>query len=280
MNIGLRAHDAGKDVSGPLAQKISTAGFHCVQLTLEEAIPGLEAIAGRLSPGLAWRVGADFRDAGVQIAVLSCYFNMMEEKKTVLDRCIADFHERLRCARDFGCGIVATETGSLNADGSFHPENHGDKSFERLLPTLNSLVREAERFGVVVCVEAVWKYVIHDPDSTKRMLDAIPSNNLQILFDPVNMASPDNYGRLDEMIVRAFSLYGERIAVLHLKDYRVRDGKLSIVPLGQGLLNIPLLLGLVHERKPGINVVLEEMDFAHAKQNLRYLKENYGEFMW
>lgn len=279
MGIGLRAHDAGKDTSGQLARKIAAAGFQCVQLTLEEAVVGMEAIAGRLSPGLAWSVGMDFRNAGVQIAVLSCYFNMMEENPAALGRSVADFHERLRYARDFGCGIVATETGSLNADFSFHPENHGDKAFEKLLPTLQSLVREAERFGVIVCIEAVWKYAIHDPESTKRMLDAIPSNNLQILFDPVNMASPDNFGQLDDLITGAFSLYGERIAVLHLKDYVIENGKTSIVPLGRGLLNIPLLLRLAREHKPGINIILEEMDFAGAKQNLRYLQENYGDFI-
>lgn len=275
MNIGIRAHDAGKNPSGRLAQEIAAAGFSCVQLTLEEAITGMENIAGHLNPGLAWRIGEDFRRNDLQIAVLSCYFNMMEENPAILYRYVADFHERIRYARDFGCGIVATETGSINSDGSFHPDNHGEKAFEKVLPIIGRLVGEAERFGATVCIEAVWKYAIHDPESTRRMLDAVSSNNLQILLDPVNMASPDNYTQLDDMIKNAFSLYGERIAVLHLKDYTVNNGEISIVPLGQGLLNIPLLLGLVCEQKPGINIILEEMDFAHAKQNLMYLRENY-----
>lgn len=279
MSIGLRAHDAGKDDSGKLAQKIAAAGFQCVQLTLEEAVAGMEDIAGRLSPGLAWRVGEDFRRAGVQIAVLSCYFNMLEQNPSALTRDISDFHERLRYARDFGCGIVATETGSFNADYSFHPDNHGEEAFERVIPVISGLAREAERFGASVCIEAVWKYAIHDPESTKRMLDAVSSSNLQILLDPVNMASPDNYGQLDDMIEKAFSLYGERIAALHLKDYTVHSGKIHIVPLGQGLLNIPLLLKLARERKPGINIILEEMEFEHAQQSLRYLQENYSEFI-
>lgn len=250
---------------------ISAAGLNCVQLTLEEALTGLEDIAGRLSPGLAWRIGEDFRKRGVQIAVLSCYFNAVDPDKGALARHIAHFNERVRHARDFGCGIVATETGSLNADFSFNPENYSDKTFETLLRTVGALVCEAEKFGVVAAVEAVWKYPVHDPDSTMRLLNEIKSNNLQILFDPVNLANADNYHELDKLMERAFSLYGERVCVIHLKDFAVIDGKLRIVPLGRGRLNIPLLLRLANAYKPGISIILEEMDFAGIAENIEYL---------
>ena len=93
----------------------------CIQLTLPEAIEGLDGAPGRLNPGMGGYIGEAFRQKGVQLEL---------------------FKEPLRYVRDFGCGIVATETGSLNPDWSFHPGNHSEKSFRRMLAGLEEMVAE------------------------------------------------------------------------------------------------------------------------------------------
>ena len=61
----------------------------------------------------------------------------------------------------------------LNTSRRFTTEskNHNDSAFETLAASLAELVTEAERFGAIVCIEAVAKHVIHTPARMKKMLD-------------------------------------------------------------------------------------------------------------
>ena len=145
------------------------------QLAINKAIAGLDLNPGDLSPGLAFHIGDAFRSARVQIAVLGCYVNPIHPDPATRAMLLDWFKEHLRHARDFGCGIVALESGSLNADDSSHPGNHGEDAFQQSLASLSELVREAERFGVVVGIEGVASHVISTPVKMRRMFDAIAS---------------------------------------------------------------------------------------------------------
>lgn len=103
------------------------------------------------------------------------------------------FKEHLHYARDFGNGLVALETGSVNADYSPHPENHGEAVFQQSLASIAELVAEAEHFGVTVGIEAVASHVVSTPQKMRRMLDSVASNDLQVVFDPVNLLSLQNH---------------------------------------------------------------------------------------
>ncbi len=276
MRIGVRAHDLGKAAAEIMAERVAARGLACVQLTLPEAIEGQDGAPGRLNPGLAVQVGEAFRARGVQIAVLSCYINLLHPDARERRRQLELFKEHLRYVRDFGCGIVATETGSLNPDWSFHPGNHSEKSFRRMLAGLGEMVAEAERFGVLVGVEGVAQFVASSPKRIRRMLDAIRSNNLQIVFDPVNLLSPDNWQEADRLIEESFQLFGDRIAALHAKDFLFEGGRIRSVPLGRGRLNYRLLLGLVRQRKPLLNVIMEDTQPATIDSSRDYLQKVYS----
>jgi L-ribulose-5-phosphate 3-epimerase len=258
LTFGVRGHDFGKSSPEELARKIQSNHFTCLQLALTKAISGIDAGPGRLNPGLARHIGAVFAANRIHIAVLGCYVNLTHpdpvERATGLTR----FKEHLRFCRDFGCSIVGTETGSLNADYSFHPENHGEAAFQTLLSSLASLVSEAEKFGVMVAIEAVASHVVNTPQRMKRVLDTIASDNLQVIFDPVNLLTAANYLEQDRIIEDSFELFGERIQVLHAKDFHLEAGKLQTAPAGRGHLNYPLLLKRVLAAKPYIYTLLED----------------------
>lgn len=203
MRIGVRAHDLGKDTADLLAEKVAARGLKCVQLTLHEAIEGMDGAAGRLNPGLAYEIGAAFRKRDVQIAVLSCYINPIHPDEGERAKQIELFKEHLRFVRDFGCGIVATETGS------------------------------------------------------------------------VNLLSMDNYPERDRIIEDSFDLFGDRIAAVHAKDLRVEAGRMISVPLGKGLMNYKLLLGLLKRRKPSLNVVIEDTSPDTIDLSMQHLKDTW-----
>ncbi|MGA2764167.1 MAG: sugar phosphate isomerase/epimerase family protein [Spirochaetia bacterium] len=275
MRIGVRAHDFGKSAAPVLARRIAEAGLECIQLTPHEAIEGVQCVPGQLSPGFACGISGAFRQRNIQVAVLSCYINMIHPVESERRAGIALFKEHLRFVRDFGCSVVATETGSLNPDFSFHPGNHGEESFQLMLRGLAEMVEEAEKFAAIVAVEGVVNFVASSPRRIRRMLDSISSQNLQVLFDPVNLLNVENHGERDRMLEESFELFGDRIVAVHAKDFRVEGGRMVSVPLGEGLLDLRLLLRNLKARKPLMNVIIEDTSPAVIESSMRLLSDTY-----
>lgn len=272
IRLGIRAHDIGRFPVDVLVRKVADEGLDCVQLALGKAIEGMELKPGLISPGLAAEIGGAFASLRVRIEVLGCYINPIHPDIEVRSTLFCLFKDHLRQAREFGCNIVALESGSLNADYSPHPGNAGEAAFDGLLDSLRELVTEAERCGVVVGIEAVTDHVISTPEKMRRLLDAIPSPHLQVIFDPVNLLTHENYLSQREIMERSFDLFGGRICVVHAKDFRIADGSLVVCPAGTGMLDYPLLLSWLSRHKPGIAILLEEAYPEHISACVGYLK--------
>jgi sugar phosphate isomerase/epimerase len=258
ISLGIRAHDFGKLPVKELARKLSSFGLTGIQLAPGKAIEGINADTGSFSPGLASHLRQEFESQGIRVAVLGCYVNIVHPDLAERGRLLARFKEHLRFARDFGCSMVATETASLNADWSYHPENGSERAFAEAVKSVAELVAEAEKFGVLVAIEGVSTHVMHSPRRLRQLLDSISSNNLQILFDPVNLLSLKNWSEQDRLMKESFDLFGERIVAIHAKDFRIENGIYRSVPAGLGQLNYPLLKDLLRQRKSYIDVLLEE----------------------
>ena len=225
IRIGVRAHDFGRLPAGELAAKIAAKNMVCAQLAVGKAIAGIDLKPGLLNPGLAFEIGEAFRTHGVQIAVLGCYVNPIHPDPATRRSLLGLFKEHLRYARDFGNGLVALETGSINADYSPHPGNHSETAFQESLASIAELVAEAEHFGVIVGIEAVASHVVSTPQKMRRMLDAVASPNLQVVFDPVNLLSLENHHEQERIIGESLALFGDRIAAIHAKDFVVENGR-------------------------------------------------------
>jgi len=275
MRLGVRAHDFGKLPLDELAAQIARQGLSCVQLAPSKAIAGFDADAGRLSPGFAYHVREAFERHCIQIAVLGCYINLGDrdaaQRRPQLDR----FKEYIRFARDFGCSIVGTETGSVNSDFSAHPDNQGEAAFQTVLASVRELVREAEKFGVFVGIEGVERYVISSPRRLKRLVDEVDSPNLQIIFDPVNLLCAGNHHAQDEVTDEALALLGERICIVHAKDFTIEDERFQELPAGSGQLHYPRLMRWIKQHKPWVNVLLENTAPATIGEAVAFMQDSY-----
>lgn len=260
MPLGVRAHDFGTMPAVDLARRIRAADLECVQLAPAKALPGVAALPGVLDSKMGESVRAAFDGAGVQIAVLGCYVNIVHPDMGERARLMARFKEHLRYAGSFGCGIVATETASLNADWSWHPENKSERAFQEALSSVAELVEEAEKWGVTVGIEGVATHVMSSPRHLRRMLDALQSRCLRILFDPVNLLTIENAGEHRRLIDESFDLFGDRICALHVKDYVIDGGKIRSVSAGQGMLDLDYLFRCVAKRLSNIPVILEDTE--------------------
>ncbi|WP_306073304.1 sugar phosphate isomerase/epimerase family protein [Neobacillus driksii] len=273
MNIGIRAHDIENLPLEELVQEIARKGLTSVQLALSKSLEGVNTDLGSLSPGLSRYVASVFSKNNVQIAVLGCYFNMIHPDLVQRRKGIERFKEHIRFARDFGCSIVATETGNVNPEIFYTEENFKEEPFLEVVASVSELVKEAEKFGVIVGIEAGVNHPIYSPKAMKRLLDSINSKNLQVILDPVNLLTIDNYQNQEEIFQEAMDLFGERVVILHAKDFIIENNQLVPTAVGKGLLNYKYIIEEIKKKKPFINILLEETKEPFIDQSIAFLRE-------
>ena len=273
--IGARAHDFGTLPADELAARLSEKNLCCAQLALNKAIAGLNLKAGQLNPGLAWEVGQGFQRNGVQIAVLGCYINPIHPDEDARNESLAFFKDHIRCAADMGCSLIGLETGTPNADCSPEPDSGHEEHFQALLRSFDQIVEEAEMHGVKVAVEAVAHHTISNPQKMKRLLDEMQSSNLVVIHDPVNLINAENHTGQDRMIEEPFQLYGDRIEIIHAKDFSVADGVYKQIPTGFGQLDYGRLCNLLADTKPGISILLEDSGPNTVDQCMAHINNHW-----
>ncbi len=275
LHLGVRAHDFGRLPLPELTAKLSRYRFSHIQLAVHKSFPESVPALTALSPGTAAYFGEAFRQAGVRIAVLSCYVNIVDPDPAARQAALNAFGTHLRLARDFGASLVGTETGSVGK--GYTAENFTGEAFRQAAMSVQALVTEAERFGVTVGIEAGINHPLHTAQLAHRLLTLIPSNNLQIILDCANLMTADNYRQQDTVIKEALELLGDRIAVLHLKDFTVNNGQIGIVPVGQGLLHFAPLLQYMKYKRPHIQGILESTPEDYMQGSIDFLQRLYDE---
>lgn len=273
LNIGIRAHDIENLPLEELVQEVAGKGLTSVQLALSKSLDGVNTELGSLSPGFARYVASAFSKYNVQIAVLGCYFNMIHPDLVQRRKGIERFKEHVRFARDFGCSIVATETGNVNPEIFYTEENFKEEPFLEVVSSVSELVKEAEKFGVIVGIEAGVNHPIYSPKAMKRLLDSINSKNLQVILDPVNLLTIETYQNQEEIFQEAMDLFGERVVILHAKDFIIENNQLVPTAVGKGLLNYKYIIEEIKKKKPFINILLEETKEPFIDQSIAFLRE-------
>ncbi|MBM7541573.1 sugar phosphate isomerase/epimerase family protein [Amphibacillus cookii] len=275
MNIGIRAHDVeNKDILD-LAQKLNQKEIHSIQLALKKSVKEWQISTASLNTGLAKYIANILHDKKINIAVLGCYINMIDPDLEQREQALDYFKAHLRLASDFGCSIVGSETGNVHSQMGYTTDNFTEAAFLKVVDSVQILVEEAERFGVIVGIEGGVNHPIYTPQLMKRLIDEVSSNHLQVIFDPVNYLTLDNYQRQMSIIDEAFSLFGDRIAIIHAKDFQIKDGQLYIVPVGHGQLNYAHLFTKIKVAKPMIPILLEETKEPYINQSIAKLTQIY-----
>lgn len=270
MQIGIRLHDIEK---APLNRRLEIAneqGFTCGHLALNKVIDEFSTKNEALTPGYAHKLRHLFDKNELDVAVLGCYLNLANPNKESLAKNVARYMAHIRFASWLGVGVVGTETGAVNEGYKYEPANHSEEALEIFIQNLRPVVEYAEKMGVVMAIEPVYKHIVCNPQRARRVLDAIHSPNLMIILDPVNLLDISNYERREEIFREAIELLGPDVAVVHLKDFVVDNGELKSVGCGHGMMNYEQILRFVKKDKPFIEATLENTtpDTAVASREL------------
>ncbi len=272
---GLRAHDFGKQPAEMLADILSGYRPSCIQLAPIKAILGIPSEPGSLKPAEAKKIARVFSSKGIDIAVLGCYINPVHPDTDEREKQLRRFEEYLSLAVDFGCGIVGTETGSLNPDCSWHPDTENEATFDSLCRAVERLAKKAEEVGCVIGIEPVAEqHTLSSIEKTRRLLQRVDSKAVRIIFDPVNLVPDTGLGESwGSFFARAAQAFGDRIAAVHAKDCVFVSGRKSAaMAAGSGELDYPALLRMLIHTAPRAPVILENASPATARAAMDYIE--------
>lgn len=276
MQLGLRLHDT---LPGTLEERLSiikNQGFTCAHVALSKVIQEYSVSDGALTPGYAMYLRKLFEKAEIDFAVLGCYLNLAHPEKEQLDKIKHTYLAHIRLASLLGCGVVGTETGAPNPQYSYEPACRSEEALQTLIHNLKEVVTYAEKMGVILAIEPVRTHIVYDAKRARRVLDEVASPNLQIIFDPVNLLAMDNYKDQNEVMEETIDLLGDDIAVVHMKDFIVKDNALLSVAAGLGELNYGPIVKFIKEKKPYIHCTLEDTKPDNAVAAKDYIQELYN----
>ena len=277
MQLGIRLHDTKKLPLEGRIEDVKNLGFKCGHLALGKVIDEFPTTDEAMTPGLAMYVKDVFAKNNVHIAVLGCYLNLADPNEEQLAKTVHRYMAHIRFASWLGCGVVGTETGCPNETYTHVPECHNEESLQLFIKNLRPIVEYAEKMGVVIAIEPVWKHIVCNPKRARQVLDAINSPNLQIILDPVNLLDISNYQDQVAIVDEAIELLGPDVAMVHIKDFKVEDGKMVSVGAGLGQMDYTSLIKFMKTRKPYIHATLEDTTPENNIQVKEFIQKLYDE---
>lgn len=275
MQFGIRLHDA---VQAPVEERLKIVkeqGFTCAHVALSKVISENSVAPEALTPGYAMYLRRLFDKYELDCAVLGCYLNLATPDAAQLKAAQEKYMANIRFAAHLGAGVVGTETGAPNVEYKFEEACWNEESLQIFIRNLRPVVKYAEQMGGLVAIEPVMRHIVCNPVRARRVLDEIGSPNLRIILDPVNLLEIYNYEKQDEIIDEAIELLGKDVAVLHVKDFAITDGRLVSVPVGQGQCHWDRIMPYMKKEKPYMHATLEDTRPDNAVAALNYISEIY-----
>ncbi|WP_321387957.1 sugar phosphate isomerase/epimerase family protein [uncultured Enterococcus sp.] len=258
-NLTVRGHDiSGNHSFTALPEKIKAVGIGNVQLALGMSFPELSSGKENISPGFGTFMKNTFMKQDVQIAILSCYINMIHPNEEIREEALQKFESYLKYAKYFGASMVASETGNVLEEIIYTEKNFTEEAFEKAVVSIQRLVNCGEKYGMMVGIEPGLNHPIYSVEKMHDLVQRIDSDYLGVIMDATNLITVDNYQKQTEILQQAFDLFGEKIVAIHLKDFIIEDEKVVPTAVGEGLMDVQGMLEIINKNKPLINIVLEE----------------------
>ena len=273
MNIGIRLHDT---LPGTLDQRLSFAkaqGFSCAHLALSKALDNfsMNDAPKLLDEELAERVKADFAAQGMECAVLGCYLSLADPDPEERAKTQAIYRAHLRFSRLMGARVVGTETPAAKNARFDALQQDSEEAFQLFLEGVRPVARWAEEEDAILAIEPVWRHIVSTPERAERLLTELNNDHVQIILDSVNLLSPENAPQAEAVIGEAIRRLGDRVRVLHMKDYTIApDGTVLSGACGTGVMKYEKLIAFA--KANDLPMTLEDTRPDNAEAARKYLE--------
>jgi len=211
--LGVRGHDYGKGKAKDVFGRIKQDGWTCVQLAMKKLLEGVKNYED-VTPEVVKEVESAMKEVPLDIAVLGTYVELgtLDESKRQKD--VADFTSQIPVCKALNIPCMGSETSSITnlPAGMTHKD-----ALKALFKSLEAILPEAERQGVIVALEPVYSGTMNSVETTRMILDTMQSPNLKVILDAANLMGPEWVEKQDVLYGRAVESWGDLIMALHFK---------------------------------------------------------------
>lgn len=268
MKFGVRAHDYGRYTARQLAEILKKEEFQAIQLAVPKAVDGMNSY-GSLTEAQLGEIRQAFEQVEIEISVLGCYIDLSSRDRQMRERQMEEFCRAMECCRFLGAGMVGTESSY-----GIIPMEEKKQTWNLVADGVLRIVEQAEKIGVDVGIEPVAAHTLYSPEWTRKLLDQVGSPRLNVIFDPVNLLTPESVSDQERLWKSCFELFGKEIAAVHLKDFQMdENGTFIPCQLGTGLMEYEDIFSWLHQEKPDISILREEMVVEKSHLDIAYMKE-------
>ncbi|MCR5019774.1 sugar phosphate isomerase/epimerase family protein [Ruminococcus sp.] len=274
MKLNIRAHDLGVKGEQNIVSRLDELGLDGVQLVTYKCLEDVSYTPASMSPERAQQLNDVFRTAGKNIPLIGAYFNPVHPDVSKIQNGMDVFKDHLRLAKSLGCDIVGSETGSYNGDKwTYHPDNRTDKACRRVIEAFGELCSYAGELGVNVGMEGAFGHVCYDVSTLDKVIKAIGSPNIRIIFDLYNYLDISNIDRMYDILDEGLQTFGDRICVFHIKDCVIADGTLRQCGVGKGIFDYDRIISEIRKVVPYAELVLEGTTGDDIPFAVKHLKD-------
>lgn len=281
LQIGIRLHDVNSGCAEELqtlearAAKAREEGFCCVHLAPQKVMKGINYDPAAMTEGLGTYFRRVFQKNDLDIAVLGCYLNLAHPDEAKMRDIKARYYGNMRVAALCGAAMVGTETGAPNAEYKLDRHTHTQEALNTFMHNLEDVVQAAEDYGVTLAIEPVWNHIVYTPSLALHVIHSIGSRNLRVIFDPVNLLCMENVDDREAIFADAMEKLDEHIAMVHIKDFIRKDGKLVSVAAGTGEMDYTSILRYLKAHKPYVQISLENTCNDNAVTSKELIRQVY-----
>ncbi len=270
--VGIFTYDFGPGEWDRLIETCRLMGLQAVQLgtpLLEECLAQPERIDS---------VVERLDGAGISIAALAGYRNLVAPDPDKRRANIAFIAKCLEVAPRFGTSVVATESGTRHGDGDWtdSPENWRPAAWQLLDGAIEELVPVAERYGTILALEGSVKNVLRTAGQLTGLLERFPSRHLQVVCDPYNYLSSHLLPAKERMTRDFLSRFEHRFVLGHLKDVDPGGAEVATVEFGTGVFPQRLYVDFLAAKRPDLPLILEHLPLDHVRAAMRRVRELSG----
>ena len=271
IRFGMRGHDLGSDFD-EMIENAKKYNVHTLQFALAKTVNDVDFDSVGYDKALSDKISAALRENDLSVAVLGCYINPVDRSETELEKSLRRFENFISYASDFNAGVIGTEPGFYES----LEKTHSEENYSFFIKNMRRLVNAAEEKGVVIGLEPVYLNTICSPEVTRRMLDDINSDSLAVIFDLSNILNAENYTRQHEIIDSAFALFGDKIRVIHLKDFTFENGEKRFAVTGTGMYDIEYLFSKIAALPHMPQIILDELPPRYHDEAIANLERILG----
>ncbi|MEZ4679596.1 MAG: sugar phosphate isomerase/epimerase family protein [Caldilineaceae bacterium] len=205
--------------------------------------------------------------------------------RAIRDRAIVKINRGTELAAQLGAQAFLLRPGGLNPAGPWtpHRDNHRPENTALLVDTLKPIAQKAKHEGVLLALETHAVSVMDPPEKCRAIIEAVGSDNLRLIMDPVNhFQCLQQVYQSTDWVNHIFDVMGEIAPLAHLKDLKVSNGLVLHIDQeipGEGELDLALVLQRFDALYPNGYGLIEHLRLAQIPQavaNIRRLAAEIG----